>query len=722
MENALDTRFENIFPDTNQTVAALQITDYLEWAAHPEKYSRELAMPPIQRGFVWKPKQIQDLWDSLLRGMPIGSILLKASQPYEQSAELAPDRTVKKNPKYGFHLMDGQQRTLTMLLGFPGSVEAQHKLWIDFSESGKYGSQFQFRVTTAAQPFGYSADGGRLSLPDRREARAMWDGKDEKKEKQTNLEIFADETTRPWKAGGKQQEYIFEVKRLWQWLDGQGTTVSDWVGTVKTKILKDDDTAFVKGALERIEKFCIALKELRNQWLALIKIPDVKVQVDLEDPSHDYLTMLFARISSGGTELKPEELLFSMIKQSWPDAHNIVYELQKQVGSLMKPTDFVMTAFRLAALQSDDITVRGTELNAKTFHKHLAALLGTNDQPGTLRKMIGEGGPLVEAFKKMIGLIEYRNDEARRHAIPSIMFPYLNVSMLQVILYWMICNQENMDSFENSKDDITRFILFWFVSNRDAKSAYKASKVAIEIISKQKGHFPGEKIYQSLTQKDEDMQPLFLPLIQPPQRDFESEQFRFQNDRGIYFFGVENSPLYNNFTARKMLLLWFQRKWVADKFQSITFTPLAGQDEDNVPYDLDHLVPQSNWSDLRGIPTGNIERENVDIFKNSHHRQALGNSIGNYRVMDSSENRSRGDESLQLGLLQTEDKWNDYSFNPDREIELPKWRLASPEKDGWKWDDVRLLAFQYTIESRVSYLYKRYFDEAGFNAWVTTPA
>ena len=400
--NNINSEIKNIFP-ANCTVSALQITNYLHWAAHPDEYEYVLTMPPIQRGFVWKPKQIQELWDSLLRGMPIGSIMLKASRPNEKSRKVISGKSdLGENPKSGFHLMDGQQRTLSMLLGFPDLIEeAQHKLWVDFNESGKNGSQFQFRVSTAAQPFGHAADGSRLSLHDRREARKNWDGDDENKIEKTNREIFDDETTRPWKTGGKRQEYIFEVKNLWRCLNiGGDLTVDRW--EVFKVFMHNKETELDDATFERIIKFRNALMQLQNQWIALIKIPDVKVQADLEDPRHDYLTMLFDRISSGGTRLSPDELLFSMIKQSWPDAHNIVYRLQEQVGSLMKPTDFIMTAFRLAMLQSNDSKVRSDpELNATIFHKHLAGLLDGNDETSVLRKMISLEGTLVTAFKAL---------------------------------------------------------------------------------------------------------------------------------------------------------------------------------------------------------------------------------------------------------------------------------------------------------------------------------
>ena len=47
------------------TIRVLALADWLDMAAgeHP---AVGVDLPMIQRGFVWKPKQIIDLWDSLL--------------------------------------------------------------------------------------------------------------------------------------------------------------------------------------------------------------------------------------------------------------------------------------------------------------------------------------------------------------------------------------------------------------------------------------------------------------------------------------------------------------------------------------------------------------------------------------------------------------------------------------------------------------------------------
>ena len=72
--------------EIDQTVRGMPIIRFLEWAqASEERISSPdvgkagvpedgvLALPPIQRTPAWRPRQVVDLWDSVLRGLPIGS-------------------------------------------------------------------------------------------------------------------------------------------------------------------------------------------------------------------------------------------------------------------------------------------------------------------------------------------------------------------------------------------------------------------------------------------------------------------------------------------------------------------------------------------------------------------------------------------------------------------------------------------------------------------------
>lgn len=87
-----------------------------EWT----KEGSPVSIPAIQRGLVWKPQQVELLWDSILRQFPIGSFTLSSSIEEGESS---------------YNLLDGQQRWNAISLGY-GSVlgdisTARSILWFD---------------------------------------------------------------------------------------------------------------------------------------------------------------------------------------------------------------------------------------------------------------------------------------------------------------------------------------------------------------------------------------------------------------------------------------------------------------------------------------------------------------------------------------------------------------------------------------------------------------
>ena len=149
-----------------------------------------VTLPPLQRGEVWRPRQIEMLWDSLIRGFPIGFFLLA---PYGQHDPNQGSREGRYAAKYNeadfshkdgeqcYHLLDGQQRWNAITLGFvnvwePNSVVPADldALWVDLDEHEGItdGREFIFRVVTRSHPWGYQLNdpSQRLSAQHRREA------------------------------------------------------------------------------------------------------------------------------------------------------------------------------------------------------------------------------------------------------------------------------------------------------------------------------------------------------------------------------------------------------------------------------------------------------------------------------------------------------------------------------------------------------------------------
>ena len=69
----MDSLSSNIFLRTIPQIAAWQIN-----AKSPAEI--KVAMPAMQRGYVWSASQVEGLWDSLVRHLPIGSFLVTRYQ------------------------------------------------------------------------------------------------------------------------------------------------------------------------------------------------------------------------------------------------------------------------------------------------------------------------------------------------------------------------------------------------------------------------------------------------------------------------------------------------------------------------------------------------------------------------------------------------------------------------------------------------------------------
>lgn len=174
----------------DRTIIGMGLLDFLQWAKESDawlacKLPRPpaprygvLALPPLQRTAVWGPKQIVDLWDSALRGLPLGTLFLVPPHGERTIRGTGVDAENQVVNADGWDLLDGQQRTRALLLGVRGPllIEKQQDkrcLWIDL-EGKSQTHLFSIHLTSESQPSGYQQENGqKLPLNDRRKAREM---------------------------------------------------------------------------------------------------------------------------------------------------------------------------------------------------------------------------------------------------------------------------------------------------------------------------------------------------------------------------------------------------------------------------------------------------------------------------------------------------------------------------------------------------------------------
>lgn len=146
----------NLFNKTDADFCPL--IDYVDTFLNEEnKNFNHFQLPPIQRNSVWNVAQIERLWDSILRGYPIGSFLVSPRHKGSATRDFYKGEQIKSISE-GFFLLDGQQRTRGLLLGFKSNENA--RLWIDLKPNLKFDNiefndrKFLLRVLTNYQPWG----------------------------------------------------------------------------------------------------------------------------------------------------------------------------------------------------------------------------------------------------------------------------------------------------------------------------------------------------------------------------------------------------------------------------------------------------------------------------------------------------------------------------------------------------------------------------------------
>lgn len=117
MENT-ERKFLNVKPETTRLLNLME-----------EIMSGGIRVPVFQRDFVWKSTQMLELFDSILKGYPIGSLLLwKPDNNFETKESIGPYK-VKNSSSEKRYVLDGFQRLSTLFgsLTNPNNIDLSNK-------------------------------------------------------------------------------------------------------------------------------------------------------------------------------------------------------------------------------------------------------------------------------------------------------------------------------------------------------------------------------------------------------------------------------------------------------------------------------------------------------------------------------------------------------------------------------------------------------------------
>jgi len=363
----------------------------------------QVKIPPIQRGYVWKAQQVESLWDSIIRRLPIGSFLFS--------------KTTGENE---YQLLDGQQRATAIGLGFDYEIWTKPDfttptpkklaLWLDLGKpvDPSEGLSCQFRLLTRSHPWGYARKkSSRLLTPQRIKALKVYQYA--MKNAELNHETigypdFPICCAWPWDAElpipfsllvhSAQKEnwaddLLDKINENIYWKKNTGkmqTSLPDtscWKekleGILKTKSDKNDYYKKLKILRDRLR---LIISEEKGLYLipAVIMPEDAwssddadsfSTAGDSKQDAQDAIESLFIRINSHGTPLEGDDLIYSIYKSIWPQLEETVETIGKKAH--VRPSRLISLLSRLASF-NETSTIEKTmpgRLNPTDFRRKI---------------------------------------------------------------------------------------------------------------------------------------------------------------------------------------------------------------------------------------------------------------------------------------------------------------------------------------------------------------
>ena len=228
----------------------------------------ELGLPELQRPFIWKDSKVRDLFDSLMRGYPIGYLMLWECPSLEKKKSIGVDLHSYDSPKEV--IIDGQQRLTSLYAVMKGKKVINSK----FDEKS---------IIISYNPL------------------------------QDKFEVG-------YQATKKDPEWIYNISDVY--------TTSSSFKFINSFIKRLSEYRECKGGVlteaeqDTISENNNAIVNLKNHTLPVF---DIKANAEEEDVSE-----IFVRVNSGGVSLKQNDFILTLLSLYWDEGRKEIEEFSKE--------------------------------------------------------------------------------------------------------------------------------------------------------------------------------------------------------------------------------------------------------------------------------------------------------------------------------------------------------------------------------------------------------
>jgi hypothetical protein len=623
---------------TNPTI--FKLNDIANWPANGF-----VELPKVQRGFVWKPNQIEDLWDSLLRKYPVGAFVFN----------IATDGNLQ--------LLDGQQRATAITLGFNHKTfrktENHLKIFIDLELPQNDARKYFFRVITDSHPWGYQRKPNNkpLDVDEKRNASKYFGDIDSINPDLNQCFPFDAALPIPFSffLDSKSESEIIESIFSWPLWSVVKGKFEDYITSNPKQLEKrkelellTSDSDFLKRRIKQIYKevqLMLEKREIPGLYLDNVLAEALEdKQISMQENEQDILDdseqeheveNLFVRLNAGGTPLRGEELNYSILKSK------ITLETQKIIEEactyFINPARFITVAFRLQQYNEDKGNVReGLNMNIKPrqFQARLNSKIEIEKFEKFVLKLLSDkiyGGKTLFDYSKQI--LEYQpltNPNGFPHLIVNKL---INSSAELLFMFWYRLQvKKDRFTFEQvsakkvHEKMLGMYSMFLWLGKGDSNRDY--SKLLRNIWSAMKV-LDIENFWSSATIKRAMLNNVLLPLAHYSKSTKDNPDIKWYSKQHINLktslidklYKISDAA-YNTDTLffNNDLVLYSQRDFLHKIFKNKQFH----LDDTNVPFDWDHIYPQKLIQKKQKTPS---------LVKEFY------NSIGNYRAWPYELNR-----------------------------------------------------------------------------------
>ena len=669
------------------------LKDISKWQKEISGVDNKIFLPSLQRGFVWKPYQIEALWDSIFRGYPIGSILMSI------------DENQNRN------LLDGQQRCTSIALGHfhPFIENSEHflslksykpSIWIDLAPKQPLnGQKFIFRCLTQSHPWGYQLRESNTTLSMSERGKALDYFKEKIKENNQELERYTDLKSKfinPWDSYFPiPLAYILEIE------------ADNEIAFKNTLLIKIDN---VKIKTKYSNDEFVNYNEITDSDLSLIykgfcnynklRIPeilvDAKILKDVDETGSfesDDAT-LFVRLNSAGTRISGEELNYSIYKAHFPELKDLV---EKIGGSYIAPSRVISLFSRLSICEQNSFNQYHKEFLIQIFRKKI-----TEEK---FREILQENinSHAKDLIEQAISILKNNDNEFSIILLKQIISS--NTDLFFVLLAFIKKKGfNNLDSIDKKEIASSYVYILWF-SKDYKKVAGSLFKMLFEQTLSWK---------EALPKLVDDN--LILPFVNPfllrlnlekivilekidsdEIEKIKNGHFLSNEIKNILIKNEDETILYENWNLlinricwNKSLLLYVQKRYLITKFKE--FNQFENIEDTNRPWDWDHIYPNS-W-----------------VYNNKNINQLVKswvNSIGNLRALSYDDNRSQSNNECPKIRFEKDDKKIE-SFIQDNDFIF--WNQIDDSYRRIREDEKQVAVFLNAVIHRMVNIYEYWYN------------